>query len=163
MSRLRLAKLLTAAGTLFLLTALFSGCTGKIDTPEKLLKKVYSLAEKEKYDKLKEHIFPLVLGGDNFQDLIIEGIREKKRYGECAYSAEALAEIIKNHLERFGQISEDLRDYALNEVQDVELRKILLERPEDLQVLQYKGITIAVVRIEEELKLLYWESMNDIL
>ena len=163
MSRLRLAKLLTVAVTVLLLAALFSGCTGKIDTPEKLLKKVYSLAEKEKYDKLKDHIYPLVLGGDNYQDLIIKGIKEKKRYGECAYSAEALAEIIKNHMEKFGQMSEDLRDYALNEVQDVELRKILLERPEDLQIMQYKGITIGMVRIEEEFKLLYWESMNDIL
>jgi len=163
MSQFRLAKLLTAAGTVFLLTAIFSGCTGKMDTPEKLLKKVYSLAEKEKYDKLRDHIYPLVMGTDNFKDLIIEGIKDKKKYGECAYSGEALAEIIKNHLERFEPISSDLRDYALNEVDDVELRKILLERPEDLQVLQYKGITIAVVRIEEEFKLLYWESMNDIL
>jgi len=163
MSRFRLVKLLTVAGTLLLLIASFSGCKGKIDTPEKLLGKIHSLAAKEKYQELRNHIYPMVMGSDNYQDLIIEGIKAKKQYGQCAYSGEALAEIVKNHLDRFEQISPDLRDFALNEVQDDELRKILLERPEDVQVLRYREVMIAIVRIEDEYKLLYWESMNDIL
>jgi hypothetical protein len=163
MSRFRLVKLLTVAGTLLLLVASFSGCKGKIDTPEKLLGKIHSLAAKEKYQELRNHIYPLVMGSDNYQDLIIEGIEAKKQYGRCAYSGEALARIVKNHLDRFEQISPDLRDFALNEIQDDELRKILLERPEDVQILRYKGIMIAIVKIEDEYKLLYWEAMNDIL
>lgn len=163
MSRFRLVKLLTVAGTVLLLVALFSGCKGKIDTPEKLLGKIHSLAAKEKYEELRNHIYPLVLGSDNYQELIIEGIKAKKQYGQCAYSEEALAEIIKNHLDRFEEISSDLRDMALDKIQDEELRKILLERPKDVQVLEYREVMITIVRIEDEYKLLYWESMNDIL
>ena len=163
MSRLRLLKLLAVMGAAMLLAALFSGCEGKIDTPEKLLRKIHSLAAGEKYDQLRKHIYPLVLGTDNYQDLIVEGIKTKKRFGECAFSEEALAEIIKSHLEGFEEISADLRDYALNEIQDTELKKILLERPEDVQILEYGEAMIATVKIGDEFKLLYWESMNDIL
>ena len=156
------ARTVTFAGTLILLATMLGGCK-KIDTPQKLLAQILSLAEKQKYEELKKHVYPLTMGSSNYQDLIIEGIREKKKWGEGAYSREALAEVIKNHLDKFGEMSEGMRDYALNEVQDEDLRKIIRDQPQDVLILEYKGATIAVAKIEEEYKLLYWESLNSIL
>lgn len=163
MSRIHRVKLLSIALLLVSSVGWFPGCSCKVDTPKKLLVKIQTLAKKQKYEKLREYVYPLMLSTTNYQDLIIEGIKEKKKWGECAFSEEALAEIIENHTNDFREISREMREIVMQEVQNVDLRKIVRERPQDFLILEYKEATITVVKIDEEYKLLYWESMNSVL
>jgi hypothetical protein len=156
-------KLLSLAVVLVLTIGLFPGCSRTVDTPEKLLLKIQALAKKQKYEELREYIYPLVLSNSNYQDLMVDGIKEKKKWGECAFSEEALAAVIANHLDGFHEIPREMREIVMEEVQNVDLRKIVRERPQDFLVLEYKEATITVVKIAEEYKLLYWESMNSVL
>lgn len=142
-----------------------------IDTPEDLLRKIYSLASQEKYEEINKLIFASNIKDDGkVHDLrkeIVEGIKEAKFHGDNAYSNEALHLIISEHLHRIKPIPKDLlKQLFLNENsfgQDQTLKQIAQQAPEKIQIFDYKDVHIMMVEVSGEYKLIFWEDLNNIL
>ena len=138
-----------------------------IDTPSKLLEKIYLLASQKRYDDLRSYIYPFIRGEFNVQDFIIKGVKENKKTGDFAYSNLALKEIVEKYLYKIQPLeSKHVKELFLSRDNfglDPLLKQIALSKPNDIMMFDYKGVHTLIVKIDGEYKLLFWERMNRIL
>ena len=136
-----------------------------IDTPEKLLKKIYELAKAKKYDELKKHIAAYKLDGTDIQAEIINGIKAKTELYDFAYSDEAMALLVNKHLDKITPIEKKFID-ALTSLKNKDikiLKDIALKNPNDIKSFSHKHANIIMVKINGEYKLWFWENLNNLL
>ena len=148
-----------------------------LDTPEKLLRKIHALASHKRYEEIAPHVLPLRLktsigpapAGEKFTDVraqLIEGIRDKKKSGDFAYSDEALLAVLTNHLDRIGPVRRDqLESWAAGEDlgRDTTLRETAKTRPAALRCCRISGAFILMMDVAGEYRLLFWRGLNGVL
>ena len=139
-----------------------------LNTPEILLKTIYSLASQNKYTELRQYIYPLVIKETSIQDLIIDGIREKKRTGDFAYSDEALASIVNYHINRIIPITTLPRN-KYREIEwiwtetDEKLKNVYRNNPNDFSIFYYGKAFVVMAAIDGNYQLIFWENLNDLI
>lgn len=148
-----------------------------IDTPEKLLRKIHALASNKRYEEIAPHVLPLRLktsigpapAGEKFTDIraqLIEGIRDKKKTADFAYSDEALLAVLTRHLDRIGPVPKDLLEsWAAGEDlgRDTTLRETAKTRPAALRCCRISGAFILMMDVWGEYRLLFWRGLNGVL
>jgi hypothetical protein len=145
-----------------------AGCGSNAEiknTPAGLLKKIYSLAQKEDYERLQECIFPFVDKG--LPDGLLQGIREKAARGDGAYSHKALKLLIDNHLDKLEPAAGRVLEWCKREggdalSEDKRVAEIAKDRPQDLTMFDYRNVHIIIIKFEGVHQLLFWENLTDL-
>ena len=132
------------------------------NTPAGLLKKIYSLAQKEDYEKLNGCIF--AFSDQSLPDMLLQRIKDKKtRGGDGAYSHKALKTLIDNHLGELKPAADEALEMCLpggDFGEDKRVAEIAEKNPEDITMFDFKGIHIVIIKHEGEHKLLFWENLT---
>ena len=134
----------------------------KDNSPSGLLKEIHSLAQKEDYDKLNDCIFPF--SNKKLPSLLIEGIKEKKKRGDGAYTHKALKTLIDNHLGELKPAAGKALEYCVMEGnggfgEDKRVAEIVKNRPQDITMFDFEGVHILIIKFEGEHKLVFWERL----
>jgi hypothetical protein len=135
----------------------------KDNSPSGLLKEIHSLAQKEDYDKLNDCIFPF--SNKKLPSLLIEGIKEKKKRGDGAYTHKALKTLIDNHLGELKPAAGKALEYCVMEGnggfgEDKRVAEIAKNRPQDITMFDFGHANILIIKFEGEHKLLFWENLT---
>ena len=135
----------------------------KDNSPSGLLKKIHSLAQKEDYDKLNDCIFPF--SNKKLPSLLIEGLKEKKKRGDGAYTHKALKTLIDNHLGELKPAAGKALEYCVMEGnggfgEDKRVAEIAKNRPQDITMFDFGHANILIIKFEGEHKLLFWENLT---
>ncbi|OHD23426.1 MAG: hypothetical protein A2086_07165 [Spirochaetes bacterium GWD1_27_9] len=140
---------------------------GKIDTPKKVLIKIYNLSKAKNYDELKKHIYNLTYKSQsnffNSEDKIIEGIKNYIPYGSFSYSDLAIlahSQIINDYAIPLNQFL--FEKYKGILTIDESLAKLAKEKPKNILVYMNSDTTLMFVKINDELKLLYTSYLTTV-
>jgi len=165
---------LAARCTFCLLLAFAAGCASSdvhesdippATTSAGLLRTILQLSDDGDYETLRHYIYPVpVTDTTTLRDTIITFMKESNKtyVGDFSYSDEALEIVIDEHL---GEITASPGEpwigmLTTGELSVPPLRKIALETPEHILLLEHNGVRILMVKIIGEYQLLFWQGLN---
>jgi hypothetical protein len=150
----------------------------KAKTPQKLLKKVYQLAEAKQFDKLKKYLYQGSLkylrdtpkGQEHtVGDMIIEGIKKRRdQPQDFGYNAKNLKLIIDKHLDKIQPIPDELREKGFGDKNREfgrfpDLYQLAKNRPQHIYLFQHKQVLIIMAKFKKKgVKLVFWENLGAI-
>lgn len=130
-------------------------------TPEALLRRIRAAARNEDHQALKDLIYPDPVR----QEMLIDGIRNRKETGDAAYSDAAMASLLTDHLDKLEPISDQLRRRMFSETmygRDPKLREIATRRPGDISMMEHREARILMVKTDKGQQLLWWENLTNL-
>jgi len=137
----------------------------KIDTPRKVLLKIFLLDIDKNYDEMKNYIYGINYMGANSADRIIEGIKNKTVVGNFSYDPRGVIfhskyvdkwskkgdwQLITNYILKI-----DLQKY------DQYLNNLLNTKKDDIIMYELEFTVLGFIKVGDELKLFYSKDLSD--
>ena len=137
----------------------------KIDTPRKLLLKIFLLDIDKNYDEMKNYIYGINYMGVNSADRIIQGIKNKTVVGNFSYDPRGVIfhskyvdklakkgdwQLITNYILKI-----DLQKY------DQYLNNVLNTKKDDIIMYELEFTVLGFIKIGDELKIFYSKDLSD--
>jgi len=137
----------------------------KIDTPRKVLLKIFLLDNDKNYEEMRNYIYGINYMGVNSADRIIEGIKNKVAVGNFSYSPKGCI-FHSRYVDKLAKkgdwqlitsyiLKTDLQKY------DSYLNETLNTRKENIIMYELEFTVLGFIKVGDQLKLFYSKDLSD--